>query len=414
MPMPYAQVAPRFEPMDAQPREDRPELAQAFGTFTRLSSALASSYEDLQRHVVRLAEELARTREARERELDESRRLAARLGLLLENLPAGVVVLDGEGVVQECNPAARALLGQPLDEVVWREVVRRAFVPRPDDGHDISLDNGRRVNISTCSLHPEPGQILLVKDVTETRQLQDRLAQLRRLSSMGEMAASIGHQIRTPLASALLYANGLGSARLDAAARMRFSGQLREVLQHLSRLVDDMLAYARSGGYALEEVETVDLCRDLEALLGDQLGPAGEHYRLRCEAPETALRGNRGALRSVVQNLIDNARTAAGDGLEVAVEVAAEGAETLVVRVCDNGPGVPPELAGRLFEPFVTGSGGTGLGLAVARSIVRAHGGELALEESGPSGSRFRLRLPLARAGGEGSGIAALARSTQT
>ena len=132
---------------------------------------------------------LAKKRVIRLKELTEKERLANRLELLLKVLPGGVVVLDGQGLIQEHNPTALDMLGEPLLEQSWSEVIQRAFMPRPDDGHDISLVDGRRVNISTCPLGEEPGQILLITDVSEMRQLQDRLSQQQRLAAMGETAA---------------------------------------------------------------------------------------------------------------------------------------------------------------------------------------------------------------------------------
>jgi len=186
---------------------DSEKLKDAFAIFNELSSQLTESYQQLETRVADLNEELQATRDERIRELTEKERLAGRLSLLLDVLPGGVVVLDGEGVIRENNPAAEALLGEPLLSIAWSEVISRAFAPRCDDGHEVSLVDGRRVNISTCPLGAEPGQILLITDVTEMRMLQDRLSQQQRLASMGETAASLAHQIRTPLSSAMLYAS---------------------------------------------------------------------------------------------------------------------------------------------------------------------------------------------------------------
>src|SRR5690606_13169564 len=124
----------------------------------------------------------------------------------LDILPGGVVVLDGRGRVIEANPLALELLGEPLLGVFWREVIQRSFAPRADDGHEISLQDGRRLSLATRSLAGEPGQLILLTDLTETRRLQDELARHARLSALGRMVASLAHQIRTPLSTALLYA----------------------------------------------------------------------------------------------------------------------------------------------------------------------------------------------------------------
>jgi two-component system sensor histidine kinase FlrB len=105
-------------------------------------------------------------------------RIADRLSSLLAVIPGGVVVIDGMGVVQDCNQVAINLLGEPLTGQRWIDVIKRAFKPREDDGHDVSLADGRLVHISTSPLDKEPGQIILLQEVTETRQLQRKVAKI--------------------------------------------------------------------------------------------------------------------------------------------------------------------------------------------------------------------------------------------
>ena len=185
--------------MSQQAQFSESALANAFATFNQLSDQLATSYKALEKQVSHLNSELKQTNDARIRELTEKERLANRLSTLLQALPGGVVVIDSEGRVQEYNQAAVDLLGEPLQSLSWASVIERAFAPRGDDGHDISLKDGRRVNISTCPMANEPGQILLITDVSEMRELKDKLNHRERLVAMGEMAASLAHQIRTHL-----------------------------------------------------------------------------------------------------------------------------------------------------------------------------------------------------------------------
>lgn len=168
---------------------------------------------------------------------------AKRLENLLNILPAGVVVINGKGIVIQSNPQAKVLLGEPLDGQLWRKVIARAFKPRADDGHEVSLTNGKRVKLSISPLDGEPGQLILLTDLTETRQLQSRISHMQRLSSLGNMVASLAHQIRTPLSAAMLYAANLVQPKIDDHTRLKFSQRVNDRLAELESQVNDMLLF---------------------------------------------------------------------------------------------------------------------------------------------------------------------------
>lgn len=228
-------------------QDSRLGIEQAFTLFNQVSSQLSQSYSLLEARVSELKGELAVVSAQRIDELSEKERLANRLQNLLDLLPGGVIVIDGQGLVREANPAASQLLGEPLIGQLWRQVIARSFAPRKDDGHEVSLRDGRRLSIATRSLDAEPGQLVLLNDLTETRRLQDQLARHERLSSLGRMVASLAHQIRTPLSAAMLYASHLADDEpaLSAETRQRFAATLKERLHELEHQVRDMLVFAR-------------------------------------------------------------------------------------------------------------------------------------------------------------------------
>jgi two-component system, sensor histidine kinase FlrB len=376
-------------------------LQDAFATFNQLSSQLTTSYHALEQRVSELNAELAHSHDARLRELTEKERLAQRLSTLLQVLPGGVVVLDGSGRVQEHNHAAAEFLGEPLAGQSWGAVIQRAFAPRRDDGHEVSLVDGRRVTIATCPMANEPGQILLLTDVTEMRLLQDRLAQQQRLAAMGEMAASLAHQIRTPLASAMLYSSQLKHPNLAPAERERFGEKIRSRLAHLEHIVNDMLLYARSGTTgATESFVCKEILRDLEHGIDAQLLQSNTHFEWRDETRGCMLSGNQQMLVSALTNLAVNAIQAMGSGGRLKLVARAADMNHVDISVTDNGPGIPATKLGQIFDPFfTTRPDGTGLGLAVVAAIVRAHKGEIMVDSKLDKGTTFILRLPMARAG---------------
>jgi len=376
------------------------ELEDAFLVFSQASEQLATSYKVLEQRVAHLNDELAVARSERLSQLAEKERLAKRLQSLLEALPAGVVVLDGTGRVEQCNPAALDLLGEPLLGEVWLDVIARAFAPRSDDGHEISLRDGRLVSISTSSLGAETGQILLLKDVTETRALQEMLSRHKRLTAMGEMIASLAHQIRTPLASALLYTSQLARSELAPGDRQRFSSKVLSRMRHLENLVNDMLLFVRGGGVCKEDIPVARLMADLEQAAEAPLAAGACSLELDSELPDAVVRGNHDALLGAFLNLVTNAVEMCGPGGKLQFQVRQVGEETLDLRLSDDGPGIPEALQERIFEPFfTTRSQGTGLGLAVVQAVAQAHSGAAWVESQPGAGCTFGLRLPFVRRG---------------
>ncbi|WP_296231992.1 sensor histidine kinase [uncultured Pseudomonas sp.] len=383
------------EPNGSAPLEQasRAGLEQAFALFNQMSNQLSESYSLLEARVNELKGQLALVSAQRMQELAEKERLAHRLQSLLDLLPGGVIVIDGQGVVREANPVARALLGQPLVGMLWRQVIARNFAPREDDGHEISMRDGRRLSIATRSLHGEPGQLVLLTDLTETRRLQDQLSRHERLSALGRMVASLAHQIRTPLSAALLYASHLNEQVLPAEQQQRFAGRLKERLHELENQVRDMLIFARGELPLPDRLSPPVLFDALRAAADAHVGDMA--VRWQCDVRDGELLCNRDTLVGTVLNLIDNAIQAAGRDARLKVHLYRRDNQ-LRLCVSDNGPGMSQETLARLGEPFfTTKTTGTGLGLAVVKAVARAHQGKLLLQSRAGRGTCAIVSLPL-------------------
>ncbi|WP_369959595.1 PAS domain-containing sensor histidine kinase [Pseudomonas benzenivorans] len=392
---PNAQLSPDAEPAPAASLEQagRVNLEQAFALFSQMSNQLNESYSMLEARVTELKGQLALVSAQRMQELAEKERLAHRLQSLLDLLPGGVVVIDGQGVVREANPVARSLLGQPLVGMLWRQVIARNFAPREDDGHEVSLKDGRRLSIATRSLHAEPGQLVLLTDLTETRRLQDQLSRHERLSALGRMVASLAHQIRTPLSAALLYASHLTEQVLPAEQQQRFAGRLKERLHELEHQVRDMLVFARGELPLPDRLAPRALFEALRTAAEPHV--QGMSLRWQCDVRDGELLCNRDTLVGAVLNLLHNAIQAAGGDARLKVHLYRRD-DTLRLCVSDDGPGIGPATLARLGEPFfTTKTTGTGLGLAVVKAVARAHQGELQLYSRLGRGTCALLTLPL-------------------
>ncbi|MBD3610224.1 MAG: PAS domain-containing protein [Gammaproteobacteria bacterium] len=370
-------------------------LQEAFSVFNNLSEQLASSYHDLEDHVDKLKGELEEANTEKLAHYQEKERLADRLNSLLTALPAGVVVLDATGRIQEANTAAITLLGEPLVGELWRDIIVRAFDATKDYGVDLCLHDGRIVSLSTCPLGNEPGQILMLTDVTERRQLQEKMSQHKRLSAMGEMAASLAHQIRTPLSSAMLYLSHLRQPELADDKRLKFAAKVSDSVQHLEKLVKDMLIFAKGNIGAGEQVSVSELIDSVIHNIDAELDKTETELLLDDEAGQIIVRCNRDVLVSALINLANNAIQAMSSKGELTIQTQASD-EAVDIVIADNGPGMDLETQARIFEPFyTTRANGTGLGLAVVQAVARAHKGELWLQSEPGQGSRFGIRLPI-------------------
>jgi two-component system sensor histidine kinase FlrB len=370
------------------------QLEDAFRTFSEVSGALERSYRQLEAQVARLNEDLRRARSARLSEHRERERIAGRFERLLALLPGGVLLLDADDVVTDCNQAARELLGEPLTGAGWSAICGRSMSRASVFGGEVPLASGRHVSISQRSLGDEPGRIILVTDVTEAHLVRDLLERSQRLSAMGEMAARLAHQLRTPLAAALLYASRFPAPGLDDVQRSELAARTVGRLRHLERLVADMLAYARGSGGGMADLSVNAVLEEVAQSLAGRLRQGGR-LTIRTRAPRLVIRANREALVGAVVNLVVNALDVAGPTAEVLVEASTPAAGVARIRVEDNGPGVEAGIAGRIFEPFfTTRPSGTGLGLAVVRSVASAHGGSVRLEP-GTGGAIFVMDLPV-------------------
>jgi two-component system sensor histidine kinase FlrB len=323
---------------------------------------------------------------------------------LIEVMPTGLVMLDGNGIVVKINQVARNLLDEPILGQPWFNVIARSFNPREDDWHEISLKDGRRVKLEITSLGSQPGQLIMITDLTETRLLQDKLAQMQRLSSLGKMVSTLAHQIRTPLSAAILYGENLVSNKLADTARLNFQSKLNARLHDLEQQVNDMLLFSKSGKeQVVAPIEVNQLINETVSSMDALLEKAGARVTVHLSDTELNILGNKNALTGAIQNLIHNALEATrSSGIEkplINIQIYSQ-ANNLYISIKDNGPGIAATITDKIFQPFYTSSSkGTGLGLAVVKSVVSAHQGEVSLLNQLNSGAHFVLKLPLLEQG---------------
>ncbi|MBI5790332.1 MAG: HAMP domain-containing histidine kinase [Rhodocyclales bacterium] len=369
-------------------------LTEAFRIFSRASEELSGAYSELQGQMARLTEELAAANGALRQQYQEKAALTERLSLLLDALPAGVVVLDDAGSVVQLNSAASDFLDEAQVGANWAAIYGKALVPGDTPGE--FLCGTRHLAVDVTPLASSGGRIVLLHDITEAHQLKIQAERNQRLAAMGEMAAQLAHQLRTPLAAALLYAGNLENTDLPAATSVAIAQKTVGRLKHIERLIQDMLLFARGEALGRERIPVAELLAELTQNVEPLVQGSGAQFLVTDRSGGGQLTGTRKSLVSALTSLLENALQAV-EGVDAArIELSASAAEgALLFAVRDNGRGMDGATVSRLFEPFFTTRGeGTGLGLAIARGVVRAHGGSIDVRSSLGSGAEFIVSLP--------------------
>jgi two-component system sensor kinase FixL len=358
-----------------------------------------------------------------------------RLRSMLETVPDGIVVIDERGLIQSFSPAAERLFGYASAEIVGRNV--SMLMPSPHkEAHDSYLDRYKRtgerriigigrvvaglrkggetfpmeLHVSEFSFAGKRFFTGFVRDLTEQQaakrrmqDLQSELLHTSRLSVMGQMASTMAHELNQPLTAVTNY--------LEAARHLLESGS--QSAERISGLISRAVAQAERAGDVIRQLrqfvskgETDRRAESLNTLVEEALGLAlvgarlsGVRVTLALDhgLPPVLVDGVQ--VQQVVLNLVRNAIEAmeAVEYRELSITTRVTAAENMAeVTVADSGPGIAPEIADRLFQPFVTTKKtGMGLGLSICREIVEAHQGRLSVAPAPSGGAVFRLTLPM-------------------
>lgn len=376
---------------------DRAELEQAFSLFTEASRQLVESYQELEQKVGSLTQELALANGALRQQFEEKAALSSRLEALLAALPAGVVELNAAGAVATFNPAAAEILERPLSGVSWSESIEPEFVATSVAYEwDYTVQGGVDKRLSVVGRQLGSGErILLIHDVSESWRLRRQLEQHKRLAAMGEMAAGLAHQLRTPLATALLYTANLAKADLGEPERIKFAGKSLVRLRHLESLIQNMLQFVRGQHAEVEEVDLVAVIEDALQTVQPHEASCQRLWQVEMPQAPALVCASRKELAGAIINLLENAVQATRSGGTIRMELDEIDARWRL-KIADNGVGMQADVKERIFEPFfTTRKEGTGLGLAIVRNLVASYGGEIQLESVAGQGTTFTILLPM-------------------
>ncbi|HBY60078.1 MAG TPA: histidine kinase [Solibacterales bacterium] len=241
------------------------------------------------------------------------------------------------------------------------------------------------------------GRLIIFDDITDRAELERRLVQADKLSSIGLLAAGVAHEVNTPLAVISTYAQMLAKQVSNDEQKARMLEKIAKSTFRASEIVNGLLNFSRTSSTDFEELDLNKVLRETVALVEHQLQKARVEVRFELEDRLPPVKGNNGKLQQVFLNLILNARDAMeGGGLLRIRSRAVDGLAQ--IDITDNGAGIPPELMTRIFDPFFTtkvAKKGTGLGLSVSYGIVQEHGGTIEVRSQQGLGATFHLAFPL-------------------
>jgi nitrogen fixation/metabolism regulation signal transduction histidine kinase len=400
-----------------------------FGTRLPLPSRdelgyLVHSFNDMTKRLRRAREEAWRSQEAVERE-------RGRLAVILARLSTGVLAVDRELMVRIANEAAGQIMGVDLTQATGSSLsqlaagkerfsqfvaalVVRFAAGREEWREQIELDGGSDHRVLMCACTPigvegaERGYVIVFDDITA-------LLQAQRDAAWGEVARRLAHEIKNPLTPIQLSAERMRRKFLanmnkeDADLLERSTDTIVQQVETMKQMVNAFSEYARAPDMKVTAFSLNELVAEVVELY--RLPDSRVQIRLDLDPQLGVIEADRGRVRQILNNLLVNALEAlegydlrgktAGSRAIVDISTRLQQARNAewahsVVTVCDNGPGFPRELLGRVFDPYVTSKPrGTGLGLAIVKKIVEEHGGRIDAENRPEGGASVRVTLPL-------------------
>jgi two-component system NtrC family sensor kinase len=349
---------------------------------------------------------------------DEYERLKEFSENIVESINVGVLAADLEDRVESWNTQMERLSGIGREDALGRrlsELFPAALVEQFDraqgemriqhlDKFLLDSTHGEAtVNIAIAPLvsreMEQIGRLVIFDDITARAELERRLVQADKLSSIGLLAAGVAHEVNTPLAVISNYAQMLAKQVSGDEQKSRMLEKISGQTFRASEIVNSLLNFSRTWTSDLAEVQVNAVIEETLALLEHQLRKAGVQVKTELDADLEPIRGNQGKLQQVFLNLFLNAR----DAMEprgILQVITRRGRKGVEVDVIDTGCGIAPEHMGRIYDPFFTTKGvkkGTGLGLSLTYGIIQEHGGAIEAISKPGEGTCFHLEFPPAR-----------------
>ncbi len=359
----------------------------------------------------------ARLYRSLQRKVEENERLKEFSENIVESINVGILAVDLAGRVESWNSQMERLtgvsrdtaLGQSLEQLLPGEIVGSLHGLAAESGvqHLYKARLGARtlVNVAIAPLvskeQTQIGRLIIFDDITDRADLESRLVQADKLSSIGLLAAGVAHEVNTPLAVISTYAQMLAKRVSDDEQKTVILDKIAKQTFRASEIVNSLLNFSRTSSVDWSEVNLNRVIRDTASLIEHQLEKARVTVSFQFDESLGVIKGNPGKLQQIFLNLFLNARDAMESpgfrGGVLTIRTWCDG-DLVHAEVADTGPGIAQDHVDRIFDPFFTTKGakkGTGLGLSVTYGIVQEHGGAIDVKSQPGAGTRFTLEFPL-------------------
>jgi two-component system sensor histidine kinase PilS (NtrC family) len=336
---------------------------------------------------------------------------------IIESMRSGLVTTDLAGNIITFNRAAEEITSYKAYDVRGENVYRifgdiekqievglesirtRSRLPRFDIG--CRTADGREIHLgfSVAPLIDEAnnsrGYVLTFQDLTEVMELEREVRRQERLAALGKMAAGLAHEIRNPLASMRGSVQVLASELSLSTDQLQLMDIVLRESDRLNRIVSDFLTYARPPKMERSVIELGGLVSETAALLRNSSELRPDHHIIEEHPSEAVLyNGDPNQIRQILWNLARNAIQAMPFGGDLRIKLDARPDSEVSITFSDTGQGMSREQKERLFEPFNSSSGGTGLGMAIVYQLVRDHSGRIIVESEAGKGTSISIKLP--------------------
>ena len=392
------------------------KLAESFGDMGSVTQMMRDSYSRLESKFEDLHSRLARVNKLLRRSLTERNRLANYMNSILESLDSGVIVTDRSGIINIFNSAAerytgieaQVALGKDYFDVMGDAASREATeILR---GRRRSVSGEREFQLPDGSTIPAGysitrlrqiddnemgGLVEILYDLTETKKLEDNLKRISTLAALGEMAATVAHEIRNPIAGISGFASLL-MRDLDPGDKNRISAEkIKSGVASLEAIVGNLLDYTRSVSPDIQNTEPAKLVEEAVRDFREEKIKDSHSISVECGSRSLVARLDPYLFKQIVINLVKNAVQALPDGGRIKLKLDSSPSSTLILKVEDTGPGIPDDVFDKLFTPFfTTKANGTGLGLATVKKLVELHAGQVTAANISGGGAVFTIEIP--------------------